>query len=87
MRSVSRDERIITSLENADYFALSKRERALIEYAKKLTSSPYEVSQADIEYLRASELDDVAILHACQIIAYFNFVNRLAHGLGVQLES
>jgi hypothetical protein len=27
-----------------------------------------------------------AILHACEVVAYFNFVNRLADGLGIALE-
>ena len=40
-----------------------------------------------METLRLQGLDDEAILHATQIVAYFNFVNRLALGLGVQLET
>jgi alkylhydroperoxidase family enzyme len=36
--------------------------------------------------LRAAGFDDPAILRATEIVAYFNFVNRLADGLGVELE-
>jgi len=36
--------------------------------------------------LRAAGFDDAAILRATEITAYFNFVNRLADGLGVELE-
>jgi alkylhydroperoxidase family enzyme len=40
----------------------------------------------DLEPLRAAALDDRAILDLCQIVCYFNYVNRLADGLGVELE-
>jgi alkylhydroperoxidase family enzyme len=58
----------------------------LTEYAVKLTLEPAELNELDVEELRKSGLDDESILHACQIVAYFNFVNRLAEGLGVCLE-
>lgn len=41
---------------------------------------------ADIEDLRAEGLSDAAIHDGAAIVAYFNFVNRLALGLGVELE-
>ena len=41
----------------------------------------------DIGALRAAGLDDRAIHDACAIIAYFAFVNRIADGLGVELEN
>ncbi len=40
----------------------------------------------DVAPLRAAGLGDEAILHVCEVVAYFNFVNRLADGLGVTLE-
>ena len=36
--------------------------------------------------MRAAGFDDAAVLRATEVIAYFNFVNRLATGLGVELE-
>ena len=36
--------------------------------------------------LRNAGLDDRGILDTCQIVAYFNFVTRMAEGLGVELE-
>ncbi len=41
---------------------------------------------ADIDRLRGAGLGDAEILDACQVAAYFNFVNRMAEGLGVELE-
>lgn len=59
------------------------RELALLRYAEKLTLSPGEMVEADVEALRASGLDDGEILEANQIVGYFNYVNRCLNGLGV----
>lgn len=66
---------------------LSARERALLRYAEKLTLAPAAIVGADILPLRQAGLDDLAIHDACAIVAYFAFVNRIADGLGVELES
>ena len=42
---------------------------------------------ADLEGLRAHGFEERAILDACQVSAYYNYVNRLADGLGVELEA
>ena len=65
---------------------LSPRERAMLDYAVKLTVTPSEMGQADVQQLREVGLSDVAILDVCQVSAYYNYVNRLAEGLGVELE-
>jgi uncharacterized peroxidase-related enzyme len=62
-------------------------DRAMLEYAEKLTLAPAAVSQDDINRLRQSGFNDAAILDICQVTGYFAFVNRLADGLGVELES
>lgn len=58
----------------------------MIDYALRLTVNPSQVDAGALEPLRAAGLDDRAILDLCQVVAYFNFVNRMAHGLGVELE-
>lgn len=65
---------------------LNDRQRALIEYAIKLTVSSHSVTENDLASLRAVGITDAGIHDVVAIIAYFNFVNRLALGLGVQLE-
>ena len=65
---------------------LSKRELAILEYAAKLTIRPQEMCEEDIAKLRAAGLSDQEILDVCQVTAYYNYVNRLADGLGVELE-
>lgn len=58
----------------------------MLEYALKLTRSPRELGPGDVEALRRAGFDDRAILDICQVTAYYNYVNRLAEGLGVELE-
>lgn len=60
---------------------------ALLAYAEKLTVSPGRVTERDVESLRSVGLDDRGIHDACAIVAYYAFVNRIADGLGVELES
>lgn len=70
----------------ADTLPLTGRERALVAYADKLTREPAAIRRGDIDSLRSQGLDDRAIHDACAIVAYFAFVNRIADGLGVELE-
>ncbi|MHC5023045.1 MAG: peroxidase-related enzyme [Planctomycetota bacterium] len=65
--------------------ALSPRERALVTYASKLTTSPQAMEPGDVENLRGAGLDDRAILDLAQCVGYFNYVNRIVTGLGVAL--
>jgi uncharacterized peroxidase-related enzyme len=66
--------------------ALEPADRAMLEYAVKLTRTPGAMVKEDVEALRAEGYDDRAIHDICAITAYFNFVNRTADGLGVEME-
>ena len=66
---------------------LAPTDRALAEYAVKLTRTPGDMSPEDIERLRTHGLDDRAIHDAVQVIAYFNYINRVADGLGIEHET
>lgn len=58
----------------------------MLAYADVLTVTPHAVTRSHIERLRAAGYEDRAIHDACAIVGYFAFVNRIADGLGVQLE-
>jgi uncharacterized peroxidase-related enzyme len=62
------------------------RERALLRYADRLTLEPGSVAKEHVQELREAGFDDRAIHDACSIVSYFAFVNRIADGLGVELE-
>ena len=66
---------------------ISSVDRAMLDYAVKLTKTPWEMAQEDVDKLREEGFGDAAILDINQITGYYNFVNRLADGLGVELES
>ena len=59
----------------------------MLDYVVKLTRSPGAMTEADIDSLRTQGFDDRAIHDICAIAAYYAFVNRMADGLGVELES
>lgn len=59
----------------------------MLGYVAKLTRRPGEMVAADVEDLRFRGFDDRAIHDICAIAAYFAFVNRIADGLGVELET
>ncbi len=58
----------------------------MLRYAQKLTRTPRDVSRHDVDRLREVGFDDTAVLDICQVVSYYNYVNRLADGLGVELE-
>jgi len=81
-------EDIVRGLQTSPVAAphLNASEQALLAYADVLTLTPHAVTSVHIDALRAVGYDDRAIHDACAIVAYFAFVNRIADGLGVELE-
>ena len=60
--------------------------RALLTYAEKLTLSPGEMTQSDVDLLRTQAFTDRDITDAAHNIAFFNYINRMGEGLGVSIE-
>ena len=58
----------------------------MLEYAIKLTEAPHRVGRADVRSLTEAGFEDAAVLDVCQVTSYYNYVNRLADGLGVEME-
>lgn len=59
----------------------------MLDYALGLTRDPVAVGPEQIEPLRSAGLSNEEIHRVALVTAYFNFVNRVAEGLGVELES
>jgi uncharacterized peroxidase-related enzyme len=80
-------ERLLAAL-TSDYTQaeLDPADRAMLDYAVLLTVKPFEVSAEDVLRLEANGFKDRAVHDICAIAAYFAFVNRIADGLGVELE-
>ena len=65
---------------------LQARDRVLLDAAVALTCEPAERKQEDIERLREYGFDDLGILKAIELTAYYNGVTRVVLGLGIALE-
>jgi uncharacterized peroxidase-related enzyme len=74
------------AVASADFESLPPRMAALCDYALALTVRPWTVRRGDLDALRDAGLSDRDIVDANQVVAYYNYVNRVADGLGVELE-
>ncbi len=59
----------------------------MLTYVEKLTRRPGDMIEADVVSLRDVGFSDRDILDICTVASYYAYVNRIADGLGVQLES
>ena len=59
----------------------------MLEYAVKLTSAPGDMVEQDVAALRAVGFSDRDILDIAEVVSYYAYVNRIADGLGVSLET
>ena len=58
----------------------------MLVYVEKLTRAPASMVRADVETLRAAGFADADILGIAEVASYYAFVNRIADGLGVEVE-
>jgi uncharacterized peroxidase-related enzyme len=65
---------------------LTAPDRALLDFAVKLTRTPSGMTREDVEALRGHGFSDTAIHDAVQVTGLFNYYNRLADGLGIDPE-
>lgn len=73
-------------VSNRKSIELDAVDDAILSYAIKLTQTPAGMTSQDVQDLRRHGLNDLAIHDLCAIVGYFAFVNRIADGLGVELE-
>lgn len=57
-----------------------------IEHAKQLTKAHASITKKDIEALKKAGFSEGEILEINQVTSYFNYVNRMVVGLGVNTE-
>lgn len=65
---------------------LAAPDRALCEFAEKLTRAPWTIASEDVDTLRRQGFGDEDVNDAAQVVSFFNYINRIADGLGVDLE-
>ena len=59
----------------------------MLNWVAKLTQTPKAMTRADAEGLRQVGFSDTDILEMCEVASYYAYVNRIADGLGVELEA
>lgn len=80
-----KDDSLVKKLiEDFHIVDMPTRKRKMLEYVFKLTKTPHEIKKADIDVLQESSFSDEDILNINLITCYFNFVNRIALGLGIE---
>ncbi len=65
---------------------LSAADHAMLDFAVKLARESRSMTRNDVETLRAAGFSDTAILDIVHITGFFAYYNRLADGLGIELE-
>ncbi len=71
---------------NVDTAELSPQDRTIVVLVQKITLAPREHPATEIEQVRQHGIDDAGLLAITEIASYFNFINRMATTLDVQLE-
>ena len=79
----------LTEQITRDYAAadVDARTRAAMAYAAKLTLRPGDMEAADAAALRDAGFDDRQIVDVAHVVGLFNYVNRIARGLGTELHT
>ena len=89
MRVENGDPELVEAIKDRrwrDLADLSDRDRALSDVAEKLSATPTRMTSEDWRPLRKLGFDDEAVLEVAHIVGIFNYLTRLADGLGLQLD-
>ena len=62
---------------------LARKERVLLDYVWKLSKAPGDMTEADIEGLRAAGWTDAQIVATVHVAAFFAYMNRVAEAFGL----
>jgi uncharacterized peroxidase-related enzyme len=87
MKDDQRADEILNALhDDQPEKSFSGKELAMLRYTARLTRGVASIDESDIEGMRAEGCVDVEILEVNQVVAYFNYSNRVLNGLGVTTE-
>lgn len=87
LRAITRDDLLVYHLARDHTRAnLDAADRAMLDYARKLNDRPHDMTEADLEGLRAAGFDDRACLDIVMVASAFNLLNRWADAFAVPPE-
>lgn len=89
LRRLLKDDDLLEAIESdwRNAPGLSARRMAMLEFSVKLTVRPGDMTAADTAALRTVGFSDRDILDIVEVVAYYAYANRIADGLGIELES
>jgi len=88
LRRLLKDDDLLAAIDrNWRTAGLSERRMAMLGYVEKLTDVPGEMTESNVVALRDVGFTERDILDICTVAAYYAYVNRIADGLGVQMET
>lgn len=79
-------EKLKKFIDNYKNLNLPERQKSMLDFAIKLTGNPDKIREKDVKNLKKAGFEDDEILDIVLITSYFNFVNRIANGLGVEFN-
>ena len=88
LRSEGADESLLEAIRCSDVeeAPIDNKYREVLKFAEKLTIKANQMTKEDIVNLRKHSWSDTDILEITHIVGYFNYITRVADGLGVELE-
>ena len=88
LRRLLKDDALLEAVE-ADWATapLDAKRRSMLAFSVKLTSSPGTMTPSDANKLRETGFSDRDILDITEVVAYYAYANRIADGLGIDIES
>ena len=87
LRAASNDIELATRLKDDFRSAsLTEEDRRMLEFVEKLTLCPWLLVRSDVTGLRQAGFSDSTILHIILGCAHFNYLNRMADGIGIRFE-
>ena len=88
LRRLLRNDELLRAIETDWRSAgLDPRTEAMLDYAERLTLDPAAVTRDAVQALRNVGFADADILAVAEVTGYYAYANRIADGLGVELES
>lgn len=88
LRRLLKDDELLERVE-ADWrnAGLSEKRFAMLEYAEKLTLTPGAMVESDVVALARAGFSARDVLDIAEVVGYYAYVNRIADGLGVTIET
>ncbi len=88
LRAITRDDLLVYHLQHDHTKAeVDAQDRAMLDYAIKLNTSPLNLGAADLQGLRDAGFEERGVMDIVLVVSLFNFMNRVSDGLGAQTEA